>query len=90
MTTARDDLPDADQPAPAVGIRLDRPVRRQIVCMHCGEPQEKHCEFEAAMPDGCVCPPVEWGDYVLDVCAAFVGDGPICERCEHDRECHAV
>ena len=27
MTTARDSLPEADQPAPAVGSRLDRPVR---------------------------------------------------------------
>lgn len=27
MTTARDELPEANQTAPAVGIRLDRPVR---------------------------------------------------------------
>lgn len=30
MTTARDNLPKADQKAPAVGIRLDRHVRRQL------------------------------------------------------------
>ena len=28
MTTARDDMPEATQPAPAVGSRLDRTVRR--------------------------------------------------------------
>ena len=27
MTTARNDLPEADHAVPAVGIRLDRPVR---------------------------------------------------------------
>ena len=88
--TGATDRPEANESGTPGIVRVDRPVRRPKVCVHCGEIYEKHCEFEAAMPDGCVCPTGEWGAYVFDVCAAFVGEGATCDRCEHDRECHAA
>lgn len=45
MTTARDELPEANQTAPAVGIRLDRSVRpasEAHKCVQAGGP--KMCE----------------------------------------------
>lgn len=77
-----------ETPAPTVAGRLDQPVRRRIVCVRCGRPEDEHCEFEPAMPPGCLCPHGEWGNYVTDVCDGFEGPGPRCERCEHDPECH--
>lgn len=67
---------------------MSRLQKRPIVCRHCGIPEHEHCMFEAAMPDGCQCPPGEWGDDVLDVCPQFVGPGKQCSVCEHDEACH--
>jgi hypothetical protein len=58
------------------------------VCVHCGRTEEEHCYFEAKMPNGCVCPPGDWGDTVTEVCDYFTGSGPQCTTCEHDKECH--
>lgn len=57
-------------------------------CPHCG----KQLEPEVKRPNGCVCKSEEWADpYNLPpVCDGFEGDTKqICNRCEHDYECHA-
>ena len=58
------------------------------VCKHCGGAEEAHHDYEPSMPDGCVCPPGEWGRTVTDVCREYIGSGSDCERCQHDEECH--
>ncbi len=61
------------------------------VCRHCGLPASDHHKFEAQMPPGCICPPSEWGEEVLEVCSQYIGmAGKNCERCEHDLECHPL
>ena len=58
-------------------------------CKHCGLEENEHHDFEATMPDGCVCPPNEWVDTVPQPCDAYEGDGVSnCTKCEHDAECH--
>jgi hypothetical protein len=63
-------------------------TKHAIVCMHCGQTEDQHCEYEAEMPEGCVCSPRDWGAYILEICPEYVGDKPTCERCEHERGCH--
>lgn len=63
-----------------------------IICKHCGLPEDAHHEFEAKMPDGCLCNPGEWVGDRTPICDKFEGDdahGSRCTNCEHDRECHA-
>ena len=89
--TASDVRDDTAQPGSLGIVRVARPVRRRLVCLHCGAPEDEHCEFEPKMPDGCQCAPGEWGEYVLDVCKSFAGaPGGICSTCEHDEACHGA
>lgn len=72
-------------------IKIDRIIDR---CVHCGETEEKHHEYEPiGAPVGCRCP-VE--DLMLlteqpkPICEAHVGpDEEWCERCWHGKECHS-
>ena len=66
MTTARDDLPEAGQLAPAVGIRLDRRVRPLFRRHDCA------CQSDSALH----CAWLRYGDSGEDCC-----DEPT-ERCE--------
>ena len=65
-------------------------------CVHCGEPEAAHHEFEAAtVPVGCVCDADTWrGVRIPFACGKFEqarrGFPPRCANCEHDRECHEV
>lgn len=61
----------------------------KILCAHCGLPEDDHCHFRPAMPDGCICPYGTWGGDVDDICHAYKGSGEsYCETCAHNKECH--
>ncbi len=62
-----------------------------LLCKHCALPAEDHHEFEAQMPDGCVCSPGDWYDEVTPICGTFFAnekEPDICATCEHERACH--
>ena len=66
------------------------------ICVHCGEPEAAHHEFEAVTrPAGCQCDADTWrGVRIPFACGKFEqarrGFPPRCANCEHDRECHEV
>lgn len=67
MTTARDDAPEAQQTAPAVGIRLDRQVRPVFRGLDCACPTDSalHCAWlrYGDHSDRCQCPCHEQDNY---------------------------
>ena len=59
------------------------------VCAECGQLEDLHHAFVAAMPEGCQCAAGEWDDAVNEICTAYIGNGVTqCATCEHDKECH--
>lgn len=62
------------------------------ICMHCGEPESAHCEFETVpLPAGCRCDEGTWAfvPKVRPICGTYVeSEGDYCATCEHDKACH--
>jgi len=64
---------------------------RDPECMLCGRDEFAHHDF-AERENGCICPSWDGSDECLDICKAFTpwsADASRCNRCEHDRKCHA-
>lgn len=62
------------------------------ICKICGQAEDEHHEPEwLEPPDGCVCDPLTWDVSPLPpICEKYKGDGEQnCERCEHEKGCHA-
>jgi hypothetical protein len=63
----------------------------QMICKHCGLPEDQHHDFERKMPKGCCCDPYEWATDrpVSSICSKYVGNGKgPCKNCEHSPGCH--
>jgi len=61
------------------------------LCAVCGEHEDAHHKFLPVMPNGCVCDPADWGDYVSDVCDTYTEGGlfsDMCAICDHGKMCH--
>lgn len=63
-----------------------------LVCPHCRKEVIELVEV-LNRPYGCKCDPMEWGepDNIPPVCDSFkpsVVDNNMCDRCEHNKECH--
>lgn len=63
---------------------------RHMNCKICGKSPDEHHEFQAEMPDGCVCDPGTWPFAERPpICDEHQGPpGKYCTRCEHDFRCH--